>query len=156
MPQESIHEFYEMVRAEKKAAFEIKAEKWYKITIEATIRPGERKTFYTYDVPDSFLNKYDWVFRWRRAKIQCLYPKLHSIFALITKRKGCCLNIITAYYPNTLQQKQGLLVSRKRLTSICLVSKTVYFSIRTKTNSFRRFQENYKVQKQCLHKWKNK
>lgn len=76
MPQESIHEFYEMVRAEKKAAFEIKAEKWYKITIEATIRPGERKTFYTYDVPDSFLNKYDWVFRWRRAKIQCLHPKL--------------------------------------------------------------------------------
>lgn len=76
MPQESIHEFYEMVRAEKKAAFEVKAEKWYKITIEATIRPGERKTFYTYDVPDSFLNKYDWVFRWRRAKIQCLHPKL--------------------------------------------------------------------------------
>lgn len=76
MPQEAIHEFYEMVRAEKKAAFEIKAEKWYKITIEATIRPGERKTFYTYDVPDSFLNKYDWVFRWRRAKIQCLHPKL--------------------------------------------------------------------------------
>lgn len=76
MPQESIHEFYEMVRAEKKAASEIKAEKWYKITIEATIRPGERKTFYTYDVPDSFLDKYDWVFRWRRAKIQCLHPKL--------------------------------------------------------------------------------
>ena len=79
MPQESIHEFYEMVRAEKKAAFEVKAEKWYKITIEATIRPGERKTFYTYDVPDSFLNKYDWVFRWRRAKIQCLHPKLCMI-----------------------------------------------------------------------------
>lgn len=76
MPQESIHEFYEMVRAEKKAASEIKAEKWYKITIEATIRPGERKTFYTYDVPDSFLDKYDWVFRWRRAKIQCMHPKL--------------------------------------------------------------------------------
>ena len=76
MPQESIHEFYEIVRAEKKAASEIKAVKWYKITIEATIRPGERQTFYTYDVPDSFLDKYDWVFRWRRAKIQCLHPKL--------------------------------------------------------------------------------
>lgn len=92
MPQESIHEFYEMVRAEKKAAFEVKAEKWYKITIEATIRPGERKTFYTYDVPDSFLNKYDWVFRWRRAKIQCLHPKL------------CMTQYICPYY-----KKEGML-----------------------------------------------
>lgn len=92
MPQESIHEFYEMVRAEKKAAFEVKAEKWYKITIEATIRPGERKTFYTYDVPDSFLNKYDWVFRWRRAKIQCLHPKL------------CMTQYICPYY-----KKEGVL-----------------------------------------------
>ena len=92
MPQESVHEFYEMVRAEKKAAFEVKAEKWYKITIEATIRPGERKTFYTYDVPDSFINKYDWVFRWRRAKIQCLHPKL------------CMTQYICPYY-----KKEGVL-----------------------------------------------
>ena len=74
--QESLSDYYEeakeIARIEKGLGIEL----WDRIAIE---RDGdkyyERIQLYSYDLPRSIAEKYEWVIRWRAAKLQCQYPR---------------------------------------------------------------------------------
>lgn len=102
MAVENINDFFDMVKEQKKVAAEIKAEKWVVVTIEATVKPGERQRFYRYELPEHLAEKYDWVIRWRKSRLQCLYPRLTmTTYHAYYFRKG---NVIFEYNNSLLSK----------------------------------------------------
>lgn len=73
--QESLSDYYEMAKYEAKAERELKVEHWFHVTIQYHDDNGNYVILYTYDLPREMYFKYDWVIRWRTAKLQCKYPK---------------------------------------------------------------------------------
>lgn len=74
--QESLHDYFmeakEIARQEKSLGIE----HWDSISIERDgDKAGEYVRLYHYDLPRQIAEKYDWVVRWRAAKLQCQYPR---------------------------------------------------------------------------------
>lgn len=88
--QESLSDYYEMAKYEAKAERELKVEHWFHVTIQYHDDNGNYVILYTYDLPREMYFKYDWVIRWRTAKLQCKYPKycLYSSISFYDKRSG--------------------------------------------------------------------
>lgn len=72
--QESLHDYYEMAREIAKVERELKIERWVKIIIEYKSN-GIYHRLYSYDMPVWQYEKWEWVVRWRKAKLQCQFPK---------------------------------------------------------------------------------
>jgi hypothetical protein len=58
-----------------KAERELKIEQWVRISFEYTTAGRETVSLHVYDLPREMLERYLWVIRWRRARLQCLYPR---------------------------------------------------------------------------------
>ena len=74
--QESLQDYFmeakEIAREEKKLGIE----HWDMISIERDgDKAGEYISLYRYDLPRHIAEKYDWVVRWRAARLQCQYPR---------------------------------------------------------------------------------
>lgn len=74
--QESLSEYYEMAKEIAKTEKELGIERWDQISIERNgDKSGEYIRLYSYDLPRHIAEKYEWVIRWRAAKLQCQYPR---------------------------------------------------------------------------------
>lgn len=85
--------FYEILRYQQKVAEEINAEKWVKVFIEREQSPGsiEKVELYSYDLPWEMYEKYEWVIRWRRSRLQCMYPRMtvRHYVSIYFRKDGC-------------------------------------------------------------------
>ena len=61
----------DMAKAEK----ELEIELWVIISFYRTTEQGGKVLLFRYDLPRKVADKYDWVVRWRRARLTCRYPK---------------------------------------------------------------------------------
>ena len=77
---------YEYLKRQAKAEKELEVERWAAITIESK----ERGLLYRYDLPVHLTERWEWVIRWRLAKLICKYPKdnIRRYYAPYYKRKG--------------------------------------------------------------------
>lgn len=72
--QECVSDFYQYAKDLAKAERELKIEQW----IEVTLYYGyadKQVSLYHYNLPREMYFRYQWVIRWRMAKLQCQYPK---------------------------------------------------------------------------------
>lgn len=63
----------EIARAEKALG----VERWVKVYIERVVDDNYQnvQVIHQYDLPVRLAERYGWVVRWRKAKVQCLFPK---------------------------------------------------------------------------------
>ena len=74
--QESISDYYEEAKEIARIEKELGIEMWDRVSIERSgDKEGEHIALYSYDLPRSIAEKYEWVLRWRTAKLQCQYPR---------------------------------------------------------------------------------
>lgn len=87
--QESNQDYFERAKAIARAERELGFEQWDKISIEREgDKPGEYVRLYGYDLPRKMAERYEWVIRWRAARLQCQYPRytvrvFHSLYRRI-------------------------------------------------------------------------
>lgn len=84
------HDWMELARSLAKAERELKIEHWVCIAIEYRTKEGERIRLHTYDLPRNFTDRYQWVIRWRVAKLQCRHPResIQTYYSYYDKRTG--------------------------------------------------------------------
>lgn len=74
--QESIQNYFLMAKEIAKQEKNLGIERWDFISIEREgNKEGDHVRLYKYDLPRHLAEKYDWVLRWRAAKLQCKYPR---------------------------------------------------------------------------------
>ncbi len=119
MAQESLKDYYEQAKDIAKAEKSLKADRWVKIFIEREIGgdPLNRETLFTYDLPRKMTDKYEWVFRWRRARFQCEYPRDCVIQSCYFYRKVEGVDIGMQKDLNTLISAKAQLSKQERVIS---------------------------------------
>lgn len=70
-----MEEWMQYARDMAKAEKELKIELWVIISFYRTTEQGGKVLLFRYDLPRKVADKYDWVVRWRRARLTCQYPK---------------------------------------------------------------------------------
>lgn len=74
--QESLQDYFLMAKEIAKEEKNLGIEHWDGISIEREgDKVGEYVRLYHYDLPRRVAEKYDWVIRWRAARLQCQYPR---------------------------------------------------------------------------------
>lgn len=74
--QESLQDYFLMAKEIAKTEKDLSIERWDKVTIYRTgDKEGDSIYLYHYDLPRHIAEKYDWVIRWRAARLQCQYPR---------------------------------------------------------------------------------
>ena len=72
--QENVSDFYQFAKDLAKAERELKIEQWVEVTIYYGYAE-KQVSLYHYNLPREMYFRYQWVIRWRMAKLQCQYPK---------------------------------------------------------------------------------
>lgn len=72
--QESMDDWFQMAKDYAKAERELKIEQWVEVTIYYGYAE-KQVSLYHYNLPSEMYFRYQWVIRWRMAKLQCQYPK---------------------------------------------------------------------------------
>ena len=72
--QESMDDLFQMSKDLAKAERELKIEQWVEVTIYYGYAE-KQVSLYHYNLPREIYFRYQWVIRWRMAKLQCQYPK---------------------------------------------------------------------------------
>lgn len=72
--QESVSNFYQYAKDLAKAEKELKVEQWVEVTLYYGYA-DKQVSLYHYNLPREMYFRYQWVIRWRMAKLQCQYPK---------------------------------------------------------------------------------
>ncbi len=70
-----MEEWMQYARDMAKAEKELEIELWVIISFYRTTEQGGKVLLFRYDLPRKVADKYDWVVRWRRARLTCRYPK---------------------------------------------------------------------------------
>jgi len=73
--QEDMRDWMEEAKELAKAERELGIEKWVIVSIEYRTKDCRRVVLFQYDLPREIYERYDWVIRWRKARMQCKYPK---------------------------------------------------------------------------------
>lgn len=74
--QESLRDYSLMAKEIARQEKSLGIEHWDGISIEREgNKAGEYVRLYHYDLPRQLAEKYDWVIRWRAARLQCQYPR---------------------------------------------------------------------------------
>lgn len=74
--QESLQDYFLMAKEIAKEEKKLGIEHWDDISIERNgDKWGEYIRLYHYDLPRQLAEKYEWVIRWRAAKLQCQNPR---------------------------------------------------------------------------------
>ena len=71
--QESMDDWFQMAKDLAKAERELKIEQWVEVTIYYGYA-DKQVSLYHYNLPREMYFRYQWVIRWRMAKLQCQYP----------------------------------------------------------------------------------
>lgn len=72
--QESMDDLFQMAKDLAKDERELKIEQWVEVTIYYGYA-DKQVSLYHYNLPREMYFRYQWVIRWRMAKLQCQYPK---------------------------------------------------------------------------------
>jgi hypothetical protein len=72
--QESMDDWFQMAKDYAKAEKELKVEQWVEVTLYYGYA-DKQVSLYHYNLPREMYFRYEWVIRWRMAKLQCKYPK---------------------------------------------------------------------------------
>ena len=67
-------DWFQMAKDLAKAERELKIEQWVEVTIYYGYAE-KQVSLYHYNLPREMYFRYQWVIRWRMAKLQCQYPK---------------------------------------------------------------------------------
>lgn len=67
-------DWFQMAKDLAKAERELKIEQWVEVTIYYGYA-DKQVSLYHYNLPREMYFRYQWVIRWRMAKLQCQYPK---------------------------------------------------------------------------------
>ena len=70
-----MEEWMQYARDMAKAEKELEIELWVIISFYRTTEQGGKVLLFRYDLPRKVADKYDWVVRWRMARLTCQYPK---------------------------------------------------------------------------------
>lgn len=74
--QESLQDYFLMAKEIAREERNLGIGHWDGISIEREgDKVGEYVRLYHYDLPRRVAEKYDWVIRWRAARLQCQYPR---------------------------------------------------------------------------------
>lgn len=86
MAADGVFEYFKM---QAKAEKELEVERWAVTTIESK----KHGVLYRYDLPVHLYERWEWVIRWREAKLICQYPKdnIRRYYCPYYKRKGVCM-----------------------------------------------------------------
>ena len=92
--QESVSDFYQYAKDLAKAERELKVEQWVEVTIYYGYA-DKQVSLYHYNLPREMYLRYQWVIRWRKAKLQCQYPKqtVSTSLYFYDKRSGESLEV---------------------------------------------------------------
>lgn len=69
-----MHDYYELAKEIALIEKNLHIERWVKIAITYKHK-GREKVLYSYDLPVWQYEKWEWVIRWRKAKLQCKHPR---------------------------------------------------------------------------------
>lgn len=72
--QESMDDWFQTDKDLAKVERELKIEQWVEVTIYYGYAE-KQVSLYHYNLPREIYFRYQWVIRWRMAKLQCQYPK---------------------------------------------------------------------------------
>lgn len=72
--QESVSDFYQYAKDLAKAEKELKVDRWVEVTLYYGYA-DKQVSLYHYNLPREMYFCYQWVIRWRMAKLQYQYPK---------------------------------------------------------------------------------
>lgn len=87
--QESMEDWFQMAKDYAKAERELKVEQWVEVTIYYGYAE-KQVSLYHYNLPREMYFRYEWVIRWRQAKLQCKFPKqtISKCLYFYDKRSG--------------------------------------------------------------------
>ena len=114
-------------RALAKAERELDIEHWVYISLEYRAQDGQTVRLYHYDLPREISHRYQWVIRWRTARLQCLYPResIQTYYSYYDKRTGLrtdynsCLSKLAA-------AKAQITIAKKKETEYIARQKELY------------------------------
>ena len=72
--QERVSDFYQYAKDLAKAERELKVEQWVEVTLYYGYA-DKQVSLYHYKLTREMYFRYEWVIRWRMARLQCKYPK---------------------------------------------------------------------------------
>lgn len=92
--QESMDDLFQMDKDLAKAERELKIEQWVEVTIYYGYAE-KQVSLYHYNLPREMYFRYQWVIRWRVARLQCQYPRndVYTSFYYYDKRSGESLEV---------------------------------------------------------------
>lgn len=95
--QESMDDLFLMAKDLAKAERELKIEQWVEVTIYYGYAE-KQVSLYHYNLPREMYFRYQWVIRWRMAKLQCQYPKqiVSTSLYFYDKRSGESMDLTVA------------------------------------------------------------
>ena len=90
MVQERIDDQGEYAKDLAKVERELQIERWVYISIEYTNEARRKCRLHSYDLPCELHERYCWVIRWRKAQLQCRYPRknINTYYSFYDKRTG--------------------------------------------------------------------
>lgn len=85
-----MNDFMAMAKAYAAAEKELECEKWVNISIERKDADGSRTVLHSYDLPRDMMERWEWVVRWREARLRCQYPRarISTFYCFYDKRLG--------------------------------------------------------------------
>lgn len=92
--QESMDDWFQMAKDYAKAEKELKIEQWVEVTIYYGYAE-KQVSLYHYNLPREMYFRYQWVVRWKMAKLQCQYPKhmVSKSLHFYDKRSGMPMDV---------------------------------------------------------------
>ena len=87
-------DWFQMAKDLAKAERELKIEQWVEVTIYYGYAE-KQVSLYHYNLPREMYFRYQWVIRWRVARLQCQYPRndVYTSFYYYDKRSGESLEV---------------------------------------------------------------
>ena len=92
--QESMDDWFQMAKDYAKAEKELKVEQWAEVTLYYGYA-DKQVSLYHYNLPREMYFRYEWVIRWRIARLQCKYPKqiISKSLYFYDKRSGESMDV---------------------------------------------------------------
>lgn len=130
--QESMDDLFQMAKDLAKAERELKIEQWVEVTIYYGYAE-KQVSLYHYNLPREMYLRYQWVIRWRMAKLQCQHPRndVYTSFYYYDKRSGESLEV-SSCLSKLISAKAQITKAERRMNE--------YIEYNRKNNMF--FDEN--------------
>ena len=143
-------DWMEYAREHAKAERELKIEKWVYISIEYRTKTHDRIVLYTYDLPRNLYERYNWVIRWRVARLQCLHPKedIHPYFSYYDRRTGLSTGFDSALSKLSAAKAQITIAERKEKEYIEYQRANNLFFDEATDGKLVRFREKLRMKKE--------